>query len=554
LESQARCVLADGAQVKGRLCPICDAQVPAGARNCPSCSTDLALFDVPTDSSDAKMENKDNVDKILLELEKGQGDKALEGLKGIGSNGASKPAANSSGAVVMAVFQCPECGADVPTTSNACPKCGVQFAGAQMYECPLCKTMMDATVTTCPGCGAVFEAVEEPPAAQPPAQPPVPQNAEAAVAKPSVPEPRTTQPSTESKPQATQPKAPEPAQEEHAPMSFVERMKMLRAQKEGGPAPGQPARPATQPAARPQQAPAAQPQNPAQPSAVQVHSAPGSQPVRPPQGVAPAAARPIQPTSGGEAMRQLPAMVAKIKEDFALAKRLDVDVTAAKDLINRAVAAGRGRDLKAAVELVSQGESEVERVFTTHIAREIITLEKQAKEVHASGIDVAGIMAQVAKGRAASAERRWAGAVSALEQARDSLGSMATEYFAAQKGLSSIKLIIEDAAALRIDLGEGRTLYDDCLKATVRRDWDTAKMLSEQCGEHFNKILPAYIANEMRKAKTKLLEVKMMNVSISKPVGHLKEANNQIKDGDYGAALHSIRQFRDAMAELDASA
>ena len=94
------------------MCPICDAQVPAGARNCPSCSTDLALFDVPTDSSDAKMENKDNVDKILLELEKGQGDKALEGLKGIGSNGASKPAANSSGAVVMAVFQCPECGAD----------------------------------------------------------------------------------------------------------------------------------------------------------------------------------------------------------------------------------------------------------------------------------------------------------------------------------------------------------------------------------------------------------------------------------------------------------
>ena len=251
-------------------------------------------------------------------------------------------------------------------------------------------------------------------------------------------------------------------------------------------------------------------------------------------------------------MRQLPAMVAKIKEDFTLAKRLDVDVTNAKELINRAVAAGRSRDLKMAIELVSQGEAEVERVFTAHIAREIITIEKQAREVQSSGIDVAGITAQISKARSASGEKRWSEAVEALESARDGLGSMASEYFAAQKGLSSIKTIIEDAAALKIDLGEGRTLYDDCLKATVRRDWDTAKMLSEQCGEHFNRILPAYIANEMRKAKTKLLEVKMMNVSISKPVGHLKDANNQIKDGDYGTALHSIRQFRDAMVELDA--
>jgi hypothetical protein len=250
-------------------------------------------------------------------------------------------------------------------------------------------------------------------------------------------------------------------------------------------------------------------------------------------------------------MRQLPALVAKIKDDFNLAKRLDIDVGKAKELINRAVTAGRERDLKAAVELVSQGELEVERAFTSFITKEIVALEKQAKDIQSSGIDASGTISQIAKARSDSAAKRWAESVTALDQARGTLNSIASEYFGAQKGLTSIKTIMEDSTALRIDLGEARTLYEECLKATVRRDWDTAKMLAEQCCEQANKVLPAYISNEMRKAKTKLLEVKMMNVSITKPVGHLKDANNQIKDGDYGAALHSIRQFKDAMAELE---
>ncbi|MFH0816992.1 MAG: zinc ribbon domain-containing protein [Methanobacteriota archaeon] len=541
--------MAEGAQATGRLCPICDAQVPAGTRNCPSCGTDLALFDVPSDSADVRLDNKDNVDKILAELEKGEKDNALKGLMGIGTAPSSTPSRDGSGTVVMEVFQCPECGADVPSTSDTCQKCGVTFAEAQMYQCPLCNALMDANTTVCPGCGASFEAVEEDPASPAPAEPPKTDAPKAPQVQPPVHAPAKTEPEPNPRathsvdaaipkpPKAAEPKPAAPAPVEQVPMSFVDRMKQLRAQKEGV-------------------APSAA-QKPLQPTAQKTPTQVQPQKIQP----MPAVPRPIQaqvaqpgaprPAAGGDAMRQLPALVSKIKDDFSLAKRLDVDVTKAKDLINRAVTAGRERNLKLAVDLVSQGEGEVERSFTGFITKEVVTLEKQAKDVQASGIDVSGISAHIAKARTASGERKWAEAVTALDLARGTLTSIASEYFGAQKGLSSIKTVIEDAAALRIDLGEGRTLYEDCLKATVRKDWDTAKMLSEQCSEHFNKILPAYIANEMRKAKTKLLEVKMMNVNITKPVGHLKDANNQIKDGDYGTALHSIRLFRDAMTELE---
>ena len=37
----------------------------------------------------------------------------------------------------------------------------------------------------------------------------------------------------------------------------------------------------------------------------------------------------------------------------------------------------------------------------------------------------------------------------------------------------------------------------------------------------------------------------MMNVDISKPVEILKIAKNSVIDGDYGSALHAIKDFKD---------
>jgi hypothetical protein len=519
------------------------------------------------DSGDVKLESKDNVDRILAELEKGDKGSAADALKDIGAS-ASTPKTDRAGNTVLEVFQCPECGADVPSTSNTCPKCGVMFEEAQMYQCPLCNALMDATATTCPGCGASFESVEgesaQPPAAEPAkAEPLKASEATPAAASPPIQLPKHSDVSPDvPKQEQPAPKEPEPPAAEPAPMSFVDRMKALRAQKEGGAAVQKPAIP-SQPAAQPKPpqpaaqqpkaaqgpAPAPQSQTPPARAVPGPAAAPQQQPRAAPAAPAGAPQTP-RPAASGDAMRQLPSLVAKIKDDFTLAKRLEIDMTRAKELINKAVAAGRERDLKAAVELVNQGEAEVERSFTGFITKEVVFLEKQTKDVQSSGVDVAGISGLLARARSASGERKWGESIAALEQVRANLNSIASEYFGAQKGLSSIKTIVDDAAALRIDLGEGRTIYEECLKATVRKDWDTAKMLADQCTEQFNKVLPAYIANEIRKAKTKLLEVKMMNISITKPVSHLKEANDHQKNGNFGAALHAVRQFRDSMAEL----
>ena len=75
-------------------------------------------------------------------------------------------------------------------------------------------------------------------------------------------------------------------------------------------------------------------------------------------------------------------------------------------------------------------------------------------------------------------------------------------------------------------------------------DDEKASELAKKAGESLTRILPGYIASEMRKAKVTLREIKMMNVDITQPVNILKEANNYVKEGDYCEALSSIKDFK----------
>src|SRR3972149_3225854 len=51
-----------------KVCPVCDATIEADARNCPSCLTDLSLFDLGGGSEDVHVGEGKNIDDILASI------------------------------------------------------------------------------------------------------------------------------------------------------------------------------------------------------------------------------------------------------------------------------------------------------------------------------------------------------------------------------------------------------------------------------------------------------------------------------------------------------
>ena len=111
--------------------------------------------------------------------------------------------------------------------------------------------------------------------------------------------------------------------------------------------------------------------------------------------------------------------------------------------------------------------------------------------------------------------------------------------------LEIIGKTLEDAMALHVNVDEAKSLFDEANVSIDLDDNERASEMAKKATESLTRVLPGYIAGEMRKAKITLREIKMMNVDISGPVDILKEANNYVREGDYCEALSSIKDFKD---------
>jgi predicted negative regulator of RcsB-dependent stress response len=111
--------------------------------------------------------------------------------------------------------------------------------------------------------------------------------------------------------------------------------------------------------------------------------------------------------------------------------------------------------------------------------------------------------------------------------------------------LDTISCAIQNSDFLRLDIGEAKSLYEKAKVAASQNDSQNSLQLTKQAMESLNRILPSYIAGEMRKAKVSLREIKLMNVDIAAPVQMLKEANDHVSKGDYCSALAHIKSFKE---------
>lgn len=489
--------------VDQKLCPICDSPLAEGSRKCGFCGTDLSIFE--EDLAPAPPP-------------------APPPPTPVAPAPPPPPAARPPAPVApaappkipeVATFQCPECGATVDADASSCPNCGVAFAEAEgeaQFQCPECGTIVDAAATTCPGCGAIFAEAE----------------AEAAPEEAAEEEAKGPAP----------PAAPE------AP--GVEEAVALRVEEKRGFFSRFSRRRREQEELEVQEVPSEPPGAPSPPRAAPLPPAAPPAPARPPAVPAPA---PV-PEGPRDLGRELARLVAEVKPLMSLARDQAIEITEGKELIDRAVLAGRDKQLDQAIELVTKAHDVLSANFREYLARRAAELEGELGVARRLGADVAMATRYLAELRRSAAESDFQGGLAYDERVMSELQPFTGRYKEAGRHVAELQDLIADAEIVFVDTKAARKYLTDANHAFGRMEYDAVETLAKKGTESIVEVLPARIEDELRKGKELLVEAKMRGAKISGPITTLKAATRSLKASRHVDALREIKQFKQEMRSL----
>jgi len=559
-----------------KLCPICDSPLAPGSRKCSFCGTDLTIFDIEVEPSPkapepqpaARKSLEMKVDEVFSRPPPARqppapvreaappkpAPAATERPPGPARYAppkietpsvirerpvpyAAPPVSEPAPSPMPSIeekeevpsgefFECPQCGARVPSSASSCPKCGVLFAeeGADMFQCPACNTLVSMDARSCPGCGAIF--VESAEAASEERVAPA-----AELEKEELEPPVTTVEPPPPKPKPSK----EPAKEEEVKEKKTGFSLFKRRKKEE--------EPVEEPEAEEKEAvtsPAISPEKPAPKPVAPVKPAPALTPMR----QAPLAATPGEPEDKG---KKLSRMVAEVRPLMTLAQDKGVDISESMRLIDETYAAGRERQLDKAIELVQKSKTLLMERINANLAETLIILKEDLRIAQELGGDVSRPSTYVQEIERAKKSGDAEAAYVYADKVGKELQPIIGRYQDSKKKLVSLKLLIADCELFIVDTKEARNLLVEGTKAFESKDFDRVDLLVKAANDRLNKFIPARMSEEMKKAKDQLLEAKMRNVNITPMITILKSVTSLMKAGNHAQALKEMRQFRETM-------
>jgi ribosomal protein L40E/cellobiose-specific phosphotransferase system component IIA len=433
-------------------------------------------------------------------------------------------------------FECPQCGARVPSIASSCPKCGVFFAeeGADMFQCPACNTLVSMDATSCPGCGAIF--VESAEAAS-----------EEMVAPAAEPEKEELEPPvTTVEPPPHRAKPPkETVKEEEVKEKKIGFGLFKRKKKEEEPEEEE--KEAVPGLAMPPEKPAPSPVETVKPAPKPVVApapiAPTPMPVR----QAPHVAAPGEPDDKG---KKLSRMVAEVRPLMTLAQDKGVDISESMRLIDETYAAGRERQLDKAIGLVQKSKALLMERINANLAETLIILKEDLKVAQELGGDVSRPSTYVQEIERAKRSGDAEAAYVYADKVGKELQPIIGRYQDSKKKLVSLKSLIADCELFIVDTKEARNLLLEGTRAFESKDFDRVDLLVKTANDRLNKFIPARMSEEMKKAKDQLLEAKMRNVNITPMITMLKSVTSLMKAGDYAQSLKEMRQFKEMIRKV----
>ncbi len=242
--------------------------------------------------------------------------------------------------------------------------------------------------------------------------------------------------------------------------------------------------------------------------------------------------------------RELPRLVNEVKPMLLNARKIGVDIEEPKRMINDAIAAGKGREIDRAVALVSQSKEALERSFTAQVSARVESLLEEVEKAKAGGSDVGPLEALLDASIGKLADGDFVASSDKVNEAREEFERLAGGYHKAKESLRAAEALAEDGRVFALDVREAERHIRQGREALGRREYDRATQLADQARNAVMKVLPDFLNEEMKRARNKLLDLKVRGGDLTRPIGILKQASIHLKREEYGDAMRFVRMFR----------
>jgi RNA polymerase subunit RPABC4/transcription elongation factor Spt4 len=278
-----------------------------------------------------------------------------------------------------------------------------------------------------------------------------------------------------------------------------------------------------------------------------------SPPAEPPKAEPAVAAEPAEVKKEDDlegAKKEFSDLVSEVGPMIALAKEHSIDTTASRRLIDKAVAMGKRREIDPAVQTMRECRVTLESSIADRLERDIMYLENLADVARRMSSDHQTIERAVSEIKEKQMAKDYAGALEEVRASKRTAEKLTGKYVEAHEMYEGLEKLIINSEVFYLDVREPRKLLNEARDAGEGGDWTTMGILARKGREELNKVLPEMLADELRKAKQSLLDLKAKGKDVTSMIKTLKDAGVAMKRKRYEETLERLTEFRDEEKKL----
>ncbi|MFP4546300.1 MAG: zinc ribbon domain-containing protein [Methanomassiliicoccales archaeon] len=269
-----------------------------------------------------------------------------------------------------------------------------------------------------------------------------------------------------------------------------------------------------------------------------------------PEGPAPEGPAPERPFQGPGLREQFPGLVEEVRPMLDLAQEYGVRVPQARALLEKAARAGKRGDLSDAVGSIKECRSMITSVLRERTESDLERLEQMAEIARQKGEDPGSVETALREVRDLLARGEIPDALRRGKEGMKEAELVAGKYLEASQMVERLEWIVANAERFYIDTSPAREHLEQAREAEENRDWSMMGMMAKKGREEMMSVLPGAIQEELRKAKSTLLDAKAEGKEVSVLVRLLKEAGKEFKRKEYENALDKLVEFKSEARHL----
>jgi predicted RNA-binding Zn-ribbon protein involved in translation (DUF1610 family) len=237
-------------------------------------------------------------------------------------------------------------------------------------------------------------------------------------------------------------------------------------------------------------------------------------------------------------------LVIEVRPLLMLAKDFGVDTTSPRRLIDKAVRAGRARDVNGALSIMTECRELLLRIITDRVDRDVMYLETLTEVAKKMNSDPSSIQKVIEEAKSKRSSGDLEGALGEARSGKRMAEQLTGKYIEAHDMYEALESLVLNSEQFYLDVREARKLLNETREAGERGDWSTMGILARKGREELNRSLPEVLRSELRRAKQTLLEAKANGKDVTVLVKILKDAGVALKREKFEEALERITEFR----------